>query len=115
MWGYRYVFRFNIDREDINKIVSSRPFKQVGNIKYNENNNGILYWNWIPTHNGGGIIVYHPKSNHRKPKWFQLDLWKDKDIEPYALVITQEHDKENSQILLYNEKEGEAYFILDDR
>jgi hypothetical protein len=110
LWGYRYTFRFNIAREDVAKIVDSRPFKQIWNVKYKDN--GDLYWEWDPSRQRE-IIVYHPQSDHARPEWFTPGLWDNP--EAYAFVTTREHDHEDTQVLLYNEKDGEAYFIVDSR
>jgi hypothetical protein len=110
LWGYRYTFRFNIAREDVAKIVDSRPFKQISNANYKDN--GHLEWEWDASR-WGEVIVYHPRSDHARPEWFTLGLWDNP--EAYAFVATREHDHKDTWVLLYNEKDGEAYFIIDSR
>jgi len=137
IFGYTYTFRFNINRDDLALLTNSRPFIRVWNVKYED---GSLNWGWGRVEVEGLVIpegspLDIPKyglsmslySRARKPKWFRPELWDNP--EAYGLykigdlVNTEvvEHDKENSreskggtniQVLLYNEKEGEAYFIV---
>jgi hypothetical protein len=120
--GYRYTFRFNINRDDLALLINSRPFIKVWNVKYED---GSLNWAWDrdgPFGTGkynSGIICY--KKSARKPGWFKLGLWDNP--EAYAfwkegdLVNVERFGKKSSgptyiRVLLYNEKEGEAYFIV---
>ncbi|MHC4439476.1 MAG: hypothetical protein ACYS3S_19135, partial [Planctomycetota bacterium] len=41
--GYKYTFRFNINRDDLALLIDSRHFMRVWNVKYK---NGYLYWGW---------------------------------------------------------------------
>jgi len=133
-YGSTYTLRFNINREDLALIVNSRPFIKVWDVKYKD---GALYWGWgrvevgplvipeelaIPKY-GCSMSLYDPG---REPKWFRPELWDNP--EAYGLykigdlVNTEAYERyrEKSsklrgrkiiQVLLYNEKEGEAYFI----
>ena len=133
-YGSTYTLRFNINREDLALIVNSRPFIKVWNVKYE---NGTLSWGWDRVDTGPLVIPEElaiPKygcsmslyDSGREPVWFRPELWDNP--EAYGLykigdlVNTEvfERDKEKSrepkgrttiQVLLYNEKEGEAYFI----
>lgn len=121
--GFRYTLRFNISREDLDLIVDSFPFQRVWNIEYG---NGYLDWGWETlgdfSTNGEAIIVYHP-DGPREPAWFKPDLWDDP--EAYAFVkigdsVNMEtfkyekkaSDHEDIRVLLYNEKESQAYFVV---
>lgn len=134
-YGRTYTLRFNINRDDLDLLVNSRPFIKVWNVKYED---GMLSWGWGRVEAGPLVIpeaLAIPKygcamslyGRARKPKWFRPELWDNP--EAYGLykigdlVNTEvfERDKEKSreskgrttiQVLLYNEKEGEAYFIV---
>lgn len=136
-YGSKYTLRFNINRDDLALLVNSRPFIKVWDVKYK---NGILYWGWGCVEAGPLVIpeaMAIPKygcamslyGRAREPAWFRPELWDNP--ESYGLykigdlVNTEvfERDKEKSsklrgrhttQVLLYNEKEGEAYFIASD-
>ena len=133
-YGSTYTLRFNINRDDLGLLVNSRPFIKVWNVKYED---GGLYWGWgrveagplvipealaIPKY-GRAMSLYDPGS---EPAWFRPELWDNP--EAYGLykigdlVNTEAYERymEKSsklkgrkiiQVLLYNEKEGEAYFI----
>jgi hypothetical protein len=119
--GYTYVLRFNIGRADLDSIINSRPFQRVWNVKYN---NGYLEWAWDTwqgfSMNGGDIIVY---GSRRGARWFRPELWDKPEVYVFEKVgdrvntqifdyEPKVHDRHDTQVLLYNEKEGEAYFIL---
>ena len=125
--GYTYTLRFNINRADLALITESRPFQRVWDVTHG---NGRLDWNWDPpgsTYTRGiSIIVYHPKGGRREPKWFTPNLWDN----PETYVFHKEGDHVNTQtigydkkaneqedtlVLLYNEKDQEAYFIISNR
>ena len=139
-YGKRYTLRFNINRDDLNLIVNSRPFIRVRNVEYK---NGSLDWGWgrldadpllipegspldVPKYNLG-ISLYGRK---RGPAWFRPDLWDDPEAYCFYregdLVNTEAYEREMRkssqlrrgrhiiQVLLYNEKEGEAYFVALD-
>ncbi len=106
--GYRYAIRFNINRVDLVLLTDSQPFERVWNVKYRD---GRLRWDWDPpggvTRRRISMIVYHP-NGPRKPAWFSPDLWDN----PEAYAFRKVDDHVNTKVLLYNEKEGEAYFIV---
>ena len=118
--GYRYTFRFNIDRGDLSLLTDSRPFVRIWNVKYK---NGYLSWRWDNPDGKYGISI--PCYDHtREPSWFKPGLWDNPETYAFykvgRLINIQaiERDKWNlggrvsTQVLLYNEKEGEAYFII---
>ena len=121
--GYRYTFRFNINRKDLSLLINSKPFVRVWNIKYRD---GSLDWYWdrdgpllgIGTH-GSSMLCYN--RSDRKPDWFKPGLWDNP--ETYAfwkegdLVNIETFDKKSSgpveiRLLLYNENDAEAYFVV---
>lgn len=129
--GYRYTLRFNINRVDLALLIDSRPFERVWNVKYK---NGYLSWEWdpprlygIPGHrisipgSGVTIILYH-QDGRREPEWFKLKLWDNPEAYVFRKIGNQvniqtmedmkAYDRINTQVLLYNEKEDEAYFIV---
>ena len=129
-FGSIYTFRFYIRRDDLALLLDSRPFIEIWNVKYK---NGILGWDWsntdptelnIPTHGYSLSLYGNNRDSPCEPKWFKPELWDNPEAYAYYkvgyLVNTQvfEHNdrdldgRETIQILLYNEKEGEAYFIV---
>ena len=128
--GYKYTLRFNINRADLALITGSRPFQRVWNVTYGMFGKGNLNWHWDPPGVTIGpsrqIIVYHPKGGRREPKWFTPNLWDDpeayafhKEGDRVNTQTTRYHKKANeqeiTQVLLYNEKDQEAYFIISNR
>ena len=132
-----YTLRFNINRDDLGLLVNSRPFIKVWDVKYKD---GSLSWGWgrveagplvipeamaIPKY-GHGISLYDPG---REPVWFRPDLWDNPEAyglykigdlvnteayERYSEKSSKLRGRKTIQVLLYNEKEGEAYFIASD-
>lgn len=136
--GYKYTFRFNINRDDLGLLVNSRPFIKVRNVKYED---GMLNWGWgrvetdslvIPEGSPLDIPKYGISMSlygdvwdlPREPAWFKPGLWDNPEAYGFHkigdLVNTEayERDREKSrgrvttQVLLYNEKQGEAYFVV---
>ena len=118
--GYRYTFRLNINRGDLALLTDSEPFVRIWNVKYK---NGYLSWRWDNPDGEYGISI--PCYDHtREPSWFKPGLWDNPETYAFykvgRLINIQaiECDKwnlggrVNTQVLLYNEKEGEAYFII---
>ena len=135
--GYICTFRFNISRDDLTLLIDSRPFVEVWHVKYKDGN---FEWG---LGNAGFIDLKIAKYAHsmplygnnwdspREPKWFKPGRWKNPEAYAFYkvgdLVNIQvfEHDVERDggisggrvtiKVLLYNEKEGEAYFIVSSR
>jgi len=107
--GYRYVLRFNINKSDVAMLINSGPLKRIWNVKYE---NGYLEWAWDTWNghslNGTDIIVYYPDDS-REPAWFKPHLWDN--FEAYAFEEKVDGTR-NTKVFLFNEKEGEAYFIV---
>jgi len=121
--GYRFTFRFKINREDLALIINSRPFMRVLNVEYK---NGYISWQWNRDGPfGTGPTLDIPCYDHtREPRWFRPGRWDNP--EAYAFrkvgdrVNIETYDKDsrgprgptNIQVLLYNEEEAEAYFVV---
>jgi hypothetical protein len=118
--GYRYTFRFNINRGDLALLTDSRPFVRIWDVEYV---NGSIYWAWDQPdgRHGSAIICY---DHTKEPGWFKPGLWDNPEAYAFYkvghLINIQaiKRDDRNlvgrvtTQVLLYNEKEREAYFII---
>ena len=116
--GYRYVFRFNINRNDLDLLIHSEPFVRVWNVEYED---GDLSWKWKwdpPDGRYGRTIICYDYT--REPSWFRLKQWDA--YEAYVFervgnllnmetVFKKSDGPTNRKVLLYNENESEAYFI----
>lgn len=132
--GYTYTLRFNINRADLELLIKSGTLERVWNVQYE---NGYLNWDWDPPRlygtpgrqismpgSGMDIIVYHPERWRREPRWFRLDQWENPEayvfytkgdlvnIQAFESDELETSDRTTIQVLLYNEKESEAYFIV---
>jgi len=120
--GYRYTFRFNINREDLGLLINSGPFLRVWNVKYRD---GSLDWHWDRDgpfgigRYGSGITCYNISA--RKPGWFRPGQWNEPEAYAFLkkgnLVNVETFHKDSNgltkiRVLLYNENEAEAYFIV---
>jgi len=65
--GYRYIFRFNINRSDLDLIIHSEPFVRIWDV---EDVNGSIYWRWDHPdgRHGSSIICY---DHTKEPSWFR--------------------------------------------
>jgi hypothetical protein len=108
--GYGYVFRFALGREDLDRIRSTRPFREAEDISYVRGTG--LSWNWTDWdaaksagERGASFLIY-PRG--RQPSWYDLPAWND----PRVYVLRQEQGEDKDiQVLLYNMELGQAYFI----
>ena len=118
--GYRYTFRFSIKRDDVVLLTNSGPFVRVWNVKYQ---NGDLWWQW--SRDGllgtGPITAMACYDHTQEPAWFRPGQWADPEAYAFRkegdIVNTETFEKHSTgpthmQILLYNEKEAEAYFVV---
>jgi hypothetical protein len=120
--GYRYTFRFNINREDLGLIINSGPFVKVWHTKYE---NGALHWKWDRGTGPLGLSKYSseiPCYDHTvEPPWFKLGQWDEPEAYAFRkkgdLLNIETIEKESSgpmniKVLLYNENDAEAYFVV---
>ncbi len=110
--GYGYTFRFTINRADLALIVSAHSLSKVYNAQY-DSETGYLRFDWGPSPFDGGIDmpVYGPMGK-REPSWFTLETW----YSPEAYVFRKEQRwQDDTRVLLYIEKLGEAYFLAFNR
>jgi len=125
--GYRYTLRFSINRADLSLLINSRPFEKVWNVKYRD---GFVEWGWDRdgplgmSKLGYSLTVYVPENS--RPDWFRPELWANPEAYAFYkvgdLVNTQAFDGSRkpdgpvkTDVLLYNEKEGEAYFVASSQ
>ncbi|MGD8785928.1 MAG: hypothetical protein PVJ60_00765 [Phycisphaerales bacterium] len=114
--GYGYVFRFDINRADLDLIIKSRPFREAQLTNFSDS--GSISWNWkgLPSYGsigerGRGFGIYGVKR--RKPSWYTLESWENP--ETYALVEEKKDvNTSDIQVLIYNVKLGQAFFIVFD-
>jgi len=126
--GYIYTLRFNINRADLVLIIGSQPFQKVWDVRYDEF--GDINWYWDPPYRTGrrgeSIIVYHPEGRRLEPKWFKTNQWYEFEVYVFKKVgdyvnaqameyFKKANEQEITHILLYNEKDQEAYFIISNR
>jgi hypothetical protein len=102
LFGYGYTLRFKISRPDLALIINSRAFKRVSNIRYDKKDT-FLNWTW-DTGPGAAMFVY-ARGKHR-PSWFMPETLVN--TEAYAIPV----GAGDTRVLLYGEKEGEAYLII---
>lgn len=110
VYRYAYTFRFNINESDLALLVNSRPFQKISNVKYDSQTG--LYWEW-DSRRSHTMSVYGPGQGRpwwwqRKPRWFTPDRWDN----PQAYAFKDKSQNWSIQVLLYNDKLGQAYFIV---
>ena len=123
-----YTFRFNISREDLSPLINSGPFIRIWNVRYK---NGCIDWGWDRSAPLGMSKIGHSmplygagSDSSREPAWFKPGRWKNPEAYGFyqagnlTNIQALEHGRWKSnvrvtiKILLYNEKEGEAYYIV---
>lgn len=102
LWDYRYVLRFDISRSDIDSILAAKPFETVEEASYED---GFLECQWSSE---TGFMMEIFMEGFRRPSWFALESWDTFD------AYTRHETKVDAhrQILLYNARLGQAYFIV---
>jgi hypothetical protein len=105
--GHTYVFRFDINRADLDLIIQSRPFREAQIINCQ---GGNLFWVWKDSNDGLAFSI-----DAGKLSWYTLESWEEP--ETYALVKEGKSSKgvetTDIQVLFYNAKLGQAFFIVD--
>ncbi len=105
--GYTYVFRFDINRADLDRIVESRPFREAQITGFLGGGSLFFKWKGSPNPIGNGFSMY----GTRKPSWYTLESWDNP--ETYALVQEVKDVKTSDiQVLIYNGRLGQAFFIV---
>lgn len=101
---YAYIFQFNIDKSDLDRLARSRPFAEARIVDWKP---GFLYWAWKEQLLGGMVMsVYPPRQ--RKPSWFTAEMWED----PKVYAMRKEGSDANTQVLLYDLELQQACFII---
>jgi len=99
--GHRCIFRFDIDKADLELLLGSKQFQEVMNIRYGR---GILGWSEDASH-GQSMYLYDVDG---EPRWFKPDQWGS----PKAYVFCEELGRrERFKILIHNKERDQAYFI----
>lgn len=101
---YAYIFQFDIDANDVDKIVRSRSFAEARIVDWKP---GSLYWGWKGQLLGGMVMSVYPPPQ-RKPSWFTAETWEN----PMVHAFRKEGPDANTQVLLYNPKLQHACFII---
>jgi len=118
--GYRYTFRFNINRGHLALLTDSRPFVRIWNVIYK---NRYIWWTWDQEGPFGLIMQTNAAicyDHTREPGWFKPGLWDNPEAYAFLKVgnlVNAEAFKSSNgptdkRVLLYNEKEAEAYFVV---
>ena len=106
--GFMYTLRFDINRADIDMLIDSGPMERVWNVRYGDRR---LDWGWDQAGPGGRSMYGHSMIvyGRREPGWFRPELWDN----PEAFASREEASGRTiTRVLLYDEREGEAYFII---
>jgi hypothetical protein len=101
---HKYVLRFNISKEDLSLILRSRRFKKISSVEYND---GLLSYENVQNVRSS-FFLYDTYRGKSAPWWFRLGEWKNFKAYVEGRI---ESGFESVHILLYNEGQGEAYFI----
>jgi len=118
--GHRYVMHFKIDEIDLPLILSSKHFKEVEWVNYE---NGSLDWGdsppWENRNEDGymtkshweaeSLYLYAPYKGRPGPAWFKPNDWDNPKV--YKFKERTIEYREQIQILIYNEELDEAYIV----
>jgi hypothetical protein len=109
--GYGYTFRFTIDKADLALIISAHTLAPVYNARYDADV-GYLAFDWGPTPTDGIYMPVYPPTGKRQPSWFVPGAWPRAEV--YAVCKVQGR-QDDTRVLLYDERSGEAYFLTFSR
>lgn len=117
-FGRTHILRFRISKRDAASIVASKPFEEFEWVWYRDYNvsSGNLPANGRdPRQNTmfGVAVESVPVREHGKlwlPDWFAINDWKDPKVWRFHQKVGRA-ERDHIQLLIYNEKIGEAYFI----
>jgi hypothetical protein len=121
-WGHRgrkFVFCFRIGKADVPLIYKCRPFQKFDWVAYHFGN---LFWgnmrddesdprlNPFAGVNVAGAVLY--QYGYPRPEWFAPNDWRNAEV----YVFRERWEQTawvHTQILIYNDESGEAYFVDD--
>jgi len=109
--GYGYVFRFEINRTDMDRIVKSQPFGEAQISGFL--GGGGLSFESKDSFRPVGTMFHVYQSKKRMPSWYTLESWDN----PETYILMQEVKDPNTsdiQVLIYNAILGQAFFIVFD-
>lgn len=127
IFGYKYTFRFIINRKDLALLINSRPFVKVWNVEYE---NGRLDWGWDragplgKSVRGQSMTLYHRHKWPWRPLWFRPKISDNSEVyvyykagdlenvEAFDRDMKKSNGRVKTRILIYNEKKSEAYYIV---
>ena len=104
-FSHRYVMHFKISKTDVERILTSRRFKEMMSVKYKD---GILWWMADPSQ-GRSLPLYASYKDRPGPEWFRPDLWNNSKV--YSFEERTISYQEHVQILIHNEDIAEAYLV----
>ncbi len=104
IYGYAYLFGFDIDREDLNLIIDSKSLIKTTYNGYAVGSFDVKYKDY----DSMCILVY--EYNQKQAQWFQPESWRNPDCYCYITTINYQND---FRILLFNKKENKAYFYIE--
>lgn len=125
----QYVMNFNIDSNDVQAILNSRPFREYGNWRFDpQDKYSPLEWIYIKDLKDpvdginesqkvqvtDMINLRKDEYGRNKPDWFMPDQWFGSRL--YICYISNSPTNPNNIIkhaLIYNEKLCEAYYLID--
>lgn len=110
--GYQFVFRFDINRADLDLIIKSRPFREAKITDYLGGGGLYLVFRVGSFYPEGQSFGIYGAKRH-KPSWYTLESWEKP--ETYALVKEEKVKGEDTidiQVLIYNTKLEQAFFII---
>jgi hypothetical protein len=112
---------FKISEADLQLVLSSKQFKEVEWVKYE---NGSIDWGdtppWEKQNKGGyvpgplhyeaeSLYLYAPYKGRPGPAWFKPNDWDSPKV--YVFKERNISYQEHNQILIYNEELAEAYLV----
>lgn len=111
--GYGYVLRFGVNRADLRLILSSQPVPFKESQITNDLSTGSIYWRWKGPPVSFDMQGFTFLARGYEPSWYDLPSWEN--VETYALVQDdKDWDNPDKQILIYNPRLEQAYFIVFD-
>ena len=104
IYGYAYLFGFDIDKEDLKLIIDSKSLTTTTYIGYSD---GYFH---VENYGGYKMISLLVYGNRKQAKWFHPESWKNPDCYCYITSINHQNDR---RILLFNKEENKAYFYIE--